>query len=361
MLRATHRRRFLRGTLVVAAGLAAGAACARAEFATRPSEREPHTTDRYVVYTNLEYAAAAGRGHLLDLYLPLHAHGPVPVVIFQMGSAFKDDDTKGKAVADVARTDAGHPPPTEGMIAPPQLASMWAPRGYAVVGLNVRDSSQVKFPGQLHDVKAAIRYLRANAMTYGLDAERFATMGNSSGAWVSTMAALTSGIAELEGDLGNPEQPSSVRAVIDLFGPTDFLAMDAHRLPDGQVHDSADSPESVLMGFPIQSNRAAVQIANPAAYVRADSPPAFIAHGTGDPLVPSHQSEILFDAYARAGATATLVLLSGVGHTDAFLFDAKVSGGLVVTQTREGATVSGTEPAPTFDALLGFLDTHLRA
>lgn len=358
---ATQRRTFLRGGLFVVAGLAGAAACASGELGTRPPVREPHMTERYRVFTNLEYAAPADRGHLLDLYLPRRDEGLVPVVIFQKGSAFKDDDTKGMAVADGERMHSEDPRSSGGVISAPELASLWVPRGYAVVGLNVRSSSQVKFPGQVHDVKAAIRYLRANAATYGLDPRRFATMGNSSGAWVSTMAALTSGVADLEGDLGHPEQSSAVSAVIDLFGPTDFLAMDAHRLPDGEVHDSPLSPESTLMGFPIQRDPAAVGKANPATYVRADSPPAFITHGTGDPLVPSHQSEILFEAYAKAGATATLALLPGVGHTDAYLFDANHSAGRVVKQTRDGATLTGAEPAPTFEALLTFLETHLHA
>jgi acetyl esterase/lipase len=360
MQRATHRRTFLVGGLV-AAGLAGAAACAGGELGARPPVREPHTTERYRVFTNLEYAVPADRGHLLDLYLPLHTEGRVPVVIFQKGSAFKDDDTKGMAVADAERMRGDGPRPSGGVISAPELATLWVPRGYAVVGLNVRSSSQVKFPGQVHDVKAAIRYLRAHAATYGLDPQRFATMGNSSGAWVSTMAAVTSGVADLEGDLGHPEQSSAVSAVIDLFGPTDFLAMDSHRLPDGEVHNSPLSPESTLMGFPIQQDPAAVEKANPATYVRADSPPAFITHGTGDPLVPSHQSEILFEAYARAGATATLALLPDVGHTDDYLLDADDSAGRVVKQTRDGTTVTGADPAPTFDALLAFLGTHLHA
>ncbi|PRC43824.1 esterase [Mycobacterium sp. ITM-2017-0098] len=359
---ATHRRTFLTGGLVAGVAVVAGAAaCARGELGARPPVREPHVTEHYRVFTNLEYAAPADRGHLLDLYLPLRGEGLAPVVIFQKGSAFKDADTKGLAVADGERVRREDPRPSDGVISAPELASLWVPRGYAVVGLNVRSSSQVKFPGQVHDAKAAIRYLRAHAAMYGLNPQRFATMGNSSGAWVSTMAALTSGVADLEGDLGHPEQSSAVSAVIDLFGPTDFLAMDAHRLPDGEVHDSPLSPESTLMGFPIQRDPAAVEKANPATYVGGDSPPAFITHGTGDPLVPSHQSEILFEAYEKAGATATLALLPGVGHTDAYLFDANYSAGRVVKQTRSGVTLSGADPAPTLDALLAFLETHLRA
>ncbi|MFB1298891.1 alpha/beta hydrolase fold domain-containing protein [Mycobacterium sp. pW049] len=356
-----HRRAFLRTSLGVLAGLAGGAACAAPDLTARPPEREPHIAEHYLVHTNLSYAAPAERSHLLDLYLPRAAEGPVPVVIFQMGSAFRGEDTKGKALADGNGADVNVLPDPGSMLGAPQLATLWVPRGYAIVGLNVRSSSQATFPAQVHDVKAAIRFLRARAAAYGLDPHRFATMGNSSGGWIAMMAAVTSGIAELEGDLGNPEQSSSVRAAINLFGPTDFLAMDAHRLPEGQIHDEPDSPESELMGFPIQTDRAAVEKANPATYVTAGSPPVFIAHGTADPLVPANQSEILFDAYASAGATATLALLPDVGHTDAFLYAPNYSPGRVVKHTRDGRISTGSDPAPTFDALLSFLDTHLRA
>lgn len=353
MTGARQRRAFLRSGLAIVAGLT-GAAAISSATQGRSSVRAPHATANFLVHTNLEYAPSAGRGHLLDLYLPLDAVGPVPVVIFQTGSAFRSDDTKGKALA-------GDDPerPWRGMIAPPRLASRWAPQGYAVVGLNVRSSSQAKFPGQVHDVKAAIRFLRAHAGEFGLDADRFATMGNSSGAWVSTMAALTSGIAELEGDLGHPEQSSAVQAAVDLFGPTDFLQMDAHRVPDGLVHEVADSPESELMGFTIGCNSEAVQKANPATYVRPDSPPVFITHGLNDPLVPAHQSQILFDAYEKAGATAVMTLVSGVKHTDAYLFDPNYGSGHTVKRTAGGATTTADLPAPTFATVKEFLDTHL--
>ncbi|OAN36741.1 prolyl oligopeptidase family serine peptidase [Mycolicibacterium iranicum] len=361
MTGASRRRAFLKTGLGVLAGLAGGAACSTPDLTSRPPEREPHIAENYIVHTNLGYAAPAQRSHLLDLYLPLAADGPVPVVIFQMGSAFRGDDTKGKALADQDGAHGDVLPAPGSMLTAPQLAKLWVPRGYAVVGLNVRSSSQAKFPAQVHDVKAAIRFLRACATTYGLDPDRFATMGNSSGGWIATMAALTSGITDLEGDLGNPDRSSSVRAAIDLFGPTDFLAMDAHRLADGQVHDAPDSPESELMGFPIRTDPSAVEKANPAMYVTADSPPVFIAHGTADPLVPANQSEILFDAYVRAGATATLALLPDVGHTDAYLYASNYSPGRVVRHTQSGATVTGSDPAPTFEALLAFLDAHMCA
>ncbi len=113
-----------------------------------------------------------------------------------------------------------------GAATPASLAERWGPHGYAIVGLNVRGSGQAKFPAQVYDVKAAIRFLRANAATYNLDAGRFATIGTSSGAWVATMAGVTACVAEMEGDLGNAGHSSAVQAVIDLFGPRDFIQIE---------------------------------------------------------------------------------------------------------------------------------------
>lgn len=336
--------RLCRRTLL-RAGAAAVAGLACAGTGTRPAA----AAAAYRVFTDLSYAAPVGRAHLLDLYVPVGTSGPYPVVVYNAGSAFMSDDTK------VAPTGLG------GTTTPLSLAEMWAPHGYAIAGVNVRSSSQTKFPGQLHDIKAAIRYLRAKAADYTLDTHRFATMGTSSGGWTATMAAVTSGIADLEGNLGNPEQSSAVNAVIDLFGPTDFLQMDAHRLPEGQRHDPADSPESLLMGYPLQSNPAGVHRANPAAYVTADSPPIFITHGLADPLVPFNQSEILFGAYESAGATASLTLVPGAVHTDEYLASATASVGRTVLHTSRGVTTTGSQPAPTYETLLDFLDAELNA
>lgn len=372
------RRSFLGTGLVLLTGVgAAVSGCATEESPQREvrSLPDPMVTEDYVVYQDLAYAAPVGEGHLLDLYMPHDATWSVPVVIHQLGSAFRSDDSKGEALAAEAPPAPPVPPPPadpalpdapiapaelSGMVGPREIARKWVRHGYAVVGLNVRNSSQTKFPGQLHDVKAAIRFLRANAGAYGLDSTRFAIMGSSSGAWVATMAALTADIPEFEGDLGNPGWSSAVRAVIDLYGPTDFLAMDSHALPGEATHDAADSPESELMGFPIQSDPAAVAAANPARYVHADSPPAYIVHGAADPYVPVNQSEILFDAYMRAGGTASLTVVPGVGHTDAYLDSPGHSEGRTVRATANGVTTTSDGPAPTFHSLLEFLDTNLR-
>ncbi|GLY33020.1 alpha/beta hydrolase [Kineosporia sp. NBRC 101731] len=332
--------------------LGALVACARGSRSST-STSSPTTTvgEGYTRHTDLAYADPVGRAHLLDLYVPTGpagVEGPFPVVIFQAGSAFGSDDTKN-ATSDLS-----------GATTAEALATRWAPHGYAVVGLNVRSSSQARFPAQVHDVKAAIRYLRAHADEYRLDRNSFATMGTSSGGWGAVMAGVTADDADFEGDLGHPSESGAVQAVVDLFGPTDFLTMDEHRLPGGQKHDPASSPESRLMGFAIQSDPAATARANPAAYVTAQSPPIWISHGTKDPLVPYNQSQILFRAYHSAGAPATFTLVHDAVHTDAYLAGTDPVPAVTVHTTTGGHLTRSETPAPTFDVIRAFLDEHLK-
>jgi acetyl esterase/lipase len=193
-------------------------------------------------HTNIAYATkrpADGNGHLLDLYLPASQSSPSPVVIWTGGSAWLADSGKSRAGT---------------------AAAQLVPAGFAVAGVSIRSSAQVTFPGQLHDIKAAIRWLRSHAAEYRLDAKRIAIMGDSSGGWTAAIAAVAGDVPELEGSLGpDPSKISSaVQAAVAFFPPTDFLAMDAWAVrpckpgvgaieagrKGGFCHDAADSPES---------------------------------------------------------------------------------------------------------------------
>ena len=128
-------------------------------------------------------------------------------------------------------------------------------QGYAVASINYRLSQHAKFPAQIEDCKAAVRWLRAHADEYRLDPNHFAAWGASAGGHLAAMLGTTGDTKEF--DVGaNLDQSSRVQAVVDYFGPTDFLQMDAHRLPNGMVHDPANSPESELIGGAIQENKA---------------------------------------------------------------------------------------------------------
>jgi acetyl esterase/lipase len=186
-------------------------------------------------------------------------------------------------------------------------------RGYAVASLNYRLSQHAKFPAQIEDCKAAVRWLRAHAAEYRLDPALFAAWGASAGGHLAAMLGTTGDTREFDVG-GNLDQPSRVQAVVDYFGPTDFLQMDAHRPAGGMVHDTADSPESELVGGAIQDNKEKTARANPITYVSAGDPPFLICHGDQDPLVPHHQSELLEAALRKAGVPVTFYTVQGAGH-----------------------------------------------
>jgi acetyl esterase/lipase len=327
------------------------------------------------VITDVSYAPAVGRAHLMDIYLPSTGSGPYPVVMYHGGSAFRSDDTKSRG-----RPPGGGLPPPNRM--PPAgvpffsdrarggkadtseaaaLAERWAGAGYSIVAFNVRSSAQATFPAQVHDVKAAIRFLRANANQYDLDPNRIGVMGTSSGGWVASMAGLTGHVSGLAGDLGNPHESSAVQAVVDLFGPSDFLTMDAQRIPGGQEHNPPGSPESALIGCAVQECPDQARAASPVSYVDEHSPPFYISHGTDDPAVPCGQSVELFEQLAEAGGDASLTLVPRCGHTDAYLSSASMSPGYTVTTASGGKKSEGPGPPPTYETLLAFFDRCLHA
>jgi acetyl esterase/lipase len=239
------------------------------------------------------YASPGGRDLLLDLYLPESGTRPMPVVVWIYGGAWRagskdDGQTRG---------------------------ALWLlQHGYAVAAFNYRLSQEAKFPAQIQDAKAAVRWLRRHGPEFGLDGERMAAWGASAGAHLAALLGVSAGVEELEGQLEEGEAPARVRAVVDFFGPTDFLQMDAHALPGGMKHDPAESPESQLIGGPIQENREKVARANPVTYVSSGDAPFLILHGERDPLVPVHQSELLFEALRKAGVPVVFHKIAGAGH-----------------------------------------------
>jgi acetyl esterase/lipase len=266
---------------------------------------------RVTVVRDVAYAPpvpADSRGHLLDLWLPPPVRDGArhPVLVWSGGSGWMGDDGKESAEP---------------------IARYFTARGYAVAGVSVRSSAQAVFPAQVHDVKAAIRWLRENAAAHGLDPGRVAVMGDSSGGWLAAMAAVTGDdVPELEGDVGVTGPSSRVQAAVDLYGPTEFLSMSAQMLPGAcagfdaaygvsDCHDDPGSPESRLMGFPIRERPAEVARASPLTYASATAPPMLIAHGQRDVLVPEAQSRLLYDALRRAGAPVTFVSVPDAGHS----------------------------------------------
>jgi acetyl esterase/lipase len=293
----------------------------------------------------------ASAGHLLDLYLPTRAEHPLPLVIWTRGSAWRAEN--GREEAEL-------------------VAAQLNPLGFAVAGVAIRSSRQALFPAQLHDIKAAIRWLRAHATDYHLDPAQFGIMGSSSGGWTAAMAGVTGGAPELEGEVGIIGPSSRVQAVVAFYPPTDFLQMDAHMLEGGVAfnrrmsltrgHADPQSPESLLLGCPIEECPNAVRMANPVTHVGRDAPPFLIVHGERDLLVPAHQSELLYAALEAAGAEATLILAPQGEHGvwPAHLNDPAVNAGAVARSSRPGSGAAARPVELNWDTIIDFFVQHLK-
>ncbi|MDR1970918.1 MAG: alpha/beta hydrolase [Treponema sp.] len=227
-------------------------------------------------YTDLPYASVS-EAQKLDIYLPENGEGPFPVIVFIHGGAFMMCDKADNQVR-------------------PYLGFL--DRAYAVVSVNYRLSGEALFPAGILDVKAAIRFLRAQAERYHLDPRRFAAAGGSSGGNYAAMICAAGNRPELEDlSLGNAGYSSEVQAGVAWFPPTDFSKMDDHLRASGlgpADHNAADSPESRYLGAPLTELLAEkVQAANPMTYVHSGMPPLFLQHGRIDHVVPYQQSAIL--------------------------------------------------------------------
>jgi acetyl esterase/lipase len=250
-------------------------------------------THKDLAYANLSSAQK------LDLYIPTTGSGPFPVVIMVHGGGFMFGDKADGA----------------GLTGVDQLLAA----GYAVASINYRLSSEATYPAQIFDAKASVRFLRANATNYNLNPDKFGAWGASAGGNLVALLGTTCGVAELEGaELGHADQSSCVQAVVDWFGPIDFLKMDEQFAGTScpANHNEASSPESKLVGAAIQTVPDLVATTNPMNYITADDAPFFIETGTADCNIPPAQNKNLADALSAViGADkVTYVSLEGAGH-----------------------------------------------
>jgi acetyl esterase/lipase len=254
-------------------------------------------------YLNLEYGRAATKSEaaaplLLDLYVP-DGDGPFPLIVWIHGGAW---------LAGSKDLRAGGPQRR-------QLG-----RGYAVASVEYRLSRQAKFPAQINDCKAAVRWLRAHAVEYRLDADRIGVWGSSAGGHLVALLGTSGGIASPDGVAAEASRASiRVQAVLDWFGPTDLTQMDDQLRAQGcppraLTHNHADSPESQLLGCTVPSCGKDAGDADPIRYVSSDDPPFCIQHGSADCTVPYRQSVALYNALRAVGVEARLDLFGDTGH-----------------------------------------------
>jgi acetyl esterase/lipase len=268
------------------------------EFAPPPPMDTSHIERKWV---DVAYATQSP-AQKLDIYLPDKGDGPFPVIVTIHGGAWMFGD-KG----DILNLHF-----LEGL-----------KRDFAVVCMNYRLSDEAKFPKQIYDCKAAVRFLRANAETYHLDVERIAAWGASAGAHLAALLGTSRKVRKLEDfTLGNPRFSSAVHAVVDWYGPTEnFLKMDEQLKASGMGepdHSSPESPESLLLGRRITEVPDLVRFASPMTYIKTNMPPFLIQHGLKDSIVPVQQS-LNFAAEIEKISDAkrvTLEILNEADHGD---------------------------------------------
>ncbi|MEW5826331.1 MAG: alpha/beta hydrolase fold domain-containing protein [Candidatus Bipolaricaulota bacterium] len=234
-----------------------------------------------LVERDVTYGVADGVELKLDLYRPDDA-GPHPAMVFVHGGGWTSGDKSGWG----------------------SEASLFAAAGYVAICVNYRLAPACRFPAAVEDVKAAVRWLRANAVALDIDPQRIGAMGSSAGGHLVAMLGVTDGSEGLEGETGDLELSSRVQAVVDYFGPTDLARA-------GGLRDPAIL---AFIGGTCAERPDVCRAASPLTYVSHDDPPFLIAHGTQDARVPFEQSVFLRDALVHAGVEAELLALDGAGH-----------------------------------------------
>lgn len=278
-------RVLMRAVALAAAAFFGGSVAATQE----PPERDfveyrPSAAVRTV--PDLAYATYGERTLLLDLHLPISpptVPGPGwPGVIVVRGGGWRVNDRKRFA----------------------HIASALAERGVAAACIEYRMADEAAFPGAIQDVKAAVRWMRANAAKYGINPDAIGALGGSSGAHMALLAGLTAGVAEFEGNGGNADASSQIQRVVAMATPADLLRLSANnRLTVG----------TFLHATP-EEDREKWRWASPVNHVSRGGPPVLLLHGAADDSVPTSQSTDFAQRYRKAGAHAEIYILPGAPH-----------------------------------------------
>ena len=248
-----------------------------------------------VITKNIMYAEVGNRKLLLDLYMPAAKKLPC-LIVWIHGGAWHSGSKES----------------------PPLNILSY---GYAVASLDFRLSVEAPFPAPVHDIKAAVRFLRANANKYGYRRDKIVIWGSSSGGHLAALVGTTNNDNYMEGNEGNYlKESSSVQAIIDFYGPTDFLTILDQSTPHG-INVRAPAL-AILLGKPVEQVPDLAKKASPTTYVDKNDPPFLIIQGEKDESVPQVQSKLLKSYLQVAGVPVELIIVEGAPHYGE-MFDAE--------------------------------------
>lgn len=243
---------------------------------------------------DIVYAEVGNRNLLLDIYIPPSNSAPY-LIVWVHGGAWHSGSKESPPLSFVAS-------------------------GYALASIDYRLSVEARFPAQIHDIKAAIRYLRANASKYGYRADKIVIAGSSAGGHLAALTGVTNGDPALEGTVGQfTQSSSSIQAILDYFGPTNFTTIMKQSTPHGV---SVRGPAlALLLGQTVDNALEMAKKASPVLQVDANDPPLLIFHGDQDIQVPINQSHELVGAYKENDLKVQLEVVHGAGHSEKPYFD----------------------------------------
>lgn len=247
---------------------------------------------------DIEFARVGEHSLKLDLYLP-EASNP-PLVVWVHGGAWRAGSKEKMQI--------------------PGLIE----HGFAIASVGYRLSPVAKFPAQVHDIKAAIRFLRAKAGDFGYDASKTLIAGASAGGHLAALVGVANGHADLEGEIGEHlDQSSDIHGIVDFYGPTNFLTILKQSTPHG-LGVRIPALQLLLRAQPEDAPDLA-RLASPVFHVDENDPQLLMIHGDQDPQVPINQSHELEGAYEAAGIgeRARLVVIHGGAHGGEAFFDAE--------------------------------------
>jgi acetyl esterase/lipase len=275
VMRSIDRRGVARTTVCVAlAFLASGALGAATGQARR-------------THLDVVYATVDGRDLALDLHWPAGETDP-PLLVWVHGGRWSSG-TKS------------------------QVPPVFAENGFAVASLDFRQSTDARFPAQVHDIKAAVRFLRANASRFGYRADRIAIGGYSSGGHLAALVGVTNGNRELEGDVGShPQESSAVQAILSVAGASNLTTILAQSTPFG-LEVREPSLVQLLGALPDRVAELA-RLASPVLHVDAGDPPLVLVHGDQDVQMPINQAHELVGAYEKNGLEVHFEVVHGGEH-----------------------------------------------